>query len=88
MVRHELDQFIRQVDRPVDILSLRILAILTVLHRGLERAERADGGRVSAPLVKLLCGIAEENKDRKVAFDKVVLDLDDDAPLAADRGFV
>lgn len=87
IVRQELDQFIRQVDRAVDVLSLRVLTIPAVLQRGLERAERADRGRVSAPPVQLLSGIAEENKDREVACDEVVLDLDHDAPLAADRGF-
>lgn len=87
-VRQELDQFIRQVDRPVDVLSLRLLAILAVLQRGLERAERADRGRVSAPLVPLPPWITEEHEDREVACDEVVLDLDHDAPLAADRGFV
>lgn len=86
-MRHELEQLVCEVDRAVDVLSLGVAAILAVLQWRLERAERPNSGLGRAPQVPRLAGFTEEDKDGEVARYDVVLDLDHDTPLPADRGF-
>lgn len=87
VLRQELVQPVRQVNRPVHVVSIVVLTIRAALERGLECAEGPDGGLRSTPPIQCLSRLAKENEDGEVAWDQIIFDLDQDAPLAADRCF-
>lgn len=80
-------QIARQVDRTVNVLSLKVLAILAGLEGGLERVNHPDGGVGGAPLARR-SRLTEEEEYGKISLDEVVIERDVHLPLPTHTGFV
>lgn len=63
-----------------------IRAVFAILNRTFERADRSYEVWLVAPLQRVLHGHAEEDEDGEVSWRQVILVLDQQIPLASDRG--